>query len=445
MSFAASPSLASHYAQHLQTLQRRTSQALQNAGCDRLIIAAGRPHVQFLDDQDYPFKINPHFKHWVPLIEAPNSWLIIEPGAKPALVFVQPSDYWYQPPQTPSGYWTEHADIRIVQDAAAAFSMLPDKGRNAFVGEWQEEYASKGFATPASLLSELHYHRAYKTSYEVECMRVATARAVAGHRAVETAFHDGASEYELHLTYLQHSRHTEEELPYHNIIAANANGSVLHYQHLSRAHPADSERHSLLIDAGGQFHGYASDITRTYAYRNDEFSQLIEALDKIQQELGLNVRAGTDFVDLHLRAHHEIASLLRAADLISLDPAAAVESGLSSVFLPHGLGHLLGLQVHDVSGHVVDVAGTVRNPPPGHPNLRLTRRLEPGVVVTIEPGLYFIDPLLQKARASEHARHIRWSRVDQLRKYGGIRIEDNVCCTTDAPDNLTRPAFAALN
>ncbi len=443
MPFAAPASIATLYPQHLQTLERRTSRALQNARCDRLIIAAGRPHVMFLDDQDYPFKVNPHFKQWIPLLDAPHSWLIIEPGTKPTLVFVQPSDYWHQPPQTPSGYWIEPTIVRIARDAAEAAAMLPRAGRNAFIGEWLDEYAALGFTTSPSLLAELHYQRAYKTSYEVECMRVANAQGAAGHRAVEKAFRNGASEYELHLTYLEHSDQTEEELPYHNIIAANMHGSVLHYQHLSRTRPAISDRYSLLIDAGGQFQGYASDITRTYAYRDDEFSQLIVALDGIQQKLGSRVRAGTDFVDLHLLAHREIASLLRTADLISLDPEAAVESGLSSVFLPHGLGHLLGLQVHDVCGHVVDTAGTVRSPPPGHPHLRLTRRLEPGVVVTIEPGLYFVDRLLEQARASEHGKHIRWSRVDQLRKYGGIRIEDNVCCTADASDNLTRPAFAA--
>jgi Xaa-Pro dipeptidase len=443
MPFAASPVLATLYAEHLQTLQQRASLALQNAHCDRLIIAAGRPHGIFLDDQDYPFKINPHFKQWIPLLDAPYSWLIIESGIKPTLVFVQPSDYWHQPPQTPSGYWTEHIDIRIVRDAAEAIAMLPSTGRSAFVGESHNDYATLNFVMSQSLLAELHYQRAYKTSYEIECMRMANVQGVAGHRAVEVAFRGGASEYELHLTYLEHSEQTEEELPYHNIIAANRNGSVLHYQHLSRTRPAVGDRHSLLIDAGGQFQGYASDITRTYAYRDDEFSQLIEALDSAQQRLGLRVRAGIDFVDLHLQAHREIASLLRDADLISLDPETAVESGLSSVFLPHGLGHLLGLQVHDVCGHVVDIAGAVRNPPTEHPYLRLTRRLEPGVVVTIEPGLYFIDQLLEQARAGEHRKHIHWSRVDQLRRYGGIRIEDNVCCTIDAPDNLTRRAFAA--
>ena len=85
-----------------------------------------------------------------------------------------------------------------------------------------------------------------------------------------------------------------------------------------------------------------------------------------------------------------------------------------------------------------------RHGPPGHPYLRLTRTLEPGFVVTIEPGLYFIDMLLDEARNGAHGKHINWRRVDEFRPYGGIRVEDNVACTAGEPENLTRSAFAAL-
>jgi Xaa-Pro dipeptidase len=136
--------------------------------------------------------------------------------------------------------------------------------------------------------------------------------------------------------------------------------------------------------------------------------------------------------------------LLNEAGVITSSAADAVTSGLSAVFFPHGVGHLLGLQVHDVAGFSVDPAGTQKARPAGHPYLRLTRTLEPGFVVTIEPGLYFIDMLLDQARKGAHSRHINWHRVDEFRPYGGIRVEDNVACTADAPENLTRTAFAAL-
>jgi Xaa-Pro dipeptidase len=125
----------------------------------------------------------------------------------------------------------------------------------------------------------------------------------------------------------------------------------------------------------------------------------------------------------------------------SLDEALALE--LTSTFVPHGLGHLIGLQVHDVAGFAASEDGGRIERPEGHPFLRLTRVLGPGMGVTIEPGLYFIESLLARLRAADTGRHIDWTRVDALAPYGGIRIEDDVVCTEDAPENLSRDAFAA--
>jgi Xaa-Pro dipeptidase len=98
--------------------------------------------------------------------------------------------------------------------------------------------------------------------------------------------------------------------------------------------------------------------------------------------------------------------------------------------------------VHDVAGFQQSERGGTIARPPGHPYLRMTRVLEPGMVVTIEPGLYFVDMLLEDLRANPAGRHVDWARVDAFRPYGGIRIEDDVVCTEGAPENLTRDAFA---
>ena len=117
--------------------------------------------------------------------------------------------------------------------------------------------------------------------------------------------------------------------------------------------------------------------------------------------------------------------------------------GVTGVFFPHGIGHLLGLQVHDVGGRMADPSGAERPRPTGHPYLRMTRDLEPGCVVTIEPGLYFIEMLLAEAHRDERRKLIDWNRVDALRGCGGVRVEDNVVAMPDGPRNLTREAFAA--
>src|SRR5205085_10924943 len=129
---------------------------------------------------------------------------------------------------------------------------------------------------------------------------------------------------------------------------------------------------------------------------------------------------------------------------VKLDADAIVEKGISSAVFPHGVGHFPGLQLHDVAGFMADPSGKTIPKPEGHPYLRLTRKVEPRFVFTVEPGLYFIDPLLAELRKSDNAKYVDWPRVDSFRKYGGIRIEDNVVVTEGGHENLTRKAFAAV-
>ena len=438
------PDLYPLYADHLATVKARTDTALERAGRDQLVIAAGTPRYEFLDDKPYPFAVNPWFKHWVPVTRAPGSWLVYTPGKKPKLVYLQPRDYWHVVPDAPAGYWVEHFDIVIIREPAEAAQHLPkDVARSAIIGDDNAAVGAFVPDNPIALLDYLHYHRAYKTPYELAMMRVASKIGARAHRAAEAAFRDGESEFGIQIAYLAAARQTETELPYSNIVALNEHGAVLHYTDFNHAPPAHS--HSFLIDAGASFHGYASDITRTYSGADArEFGALIDAVDSAQRDFCAKVRAGQSYPELHVHAHHVLAGILRDQGFIRMTAESAVESGVSSTFFPHGLGHGIGLQVHDVAGfHQSDRGGTIPKPA-GHPYLRLTRKLEPGMVTTIEPGLYFIDMLLAELKQKPAARDVDWNKVDAFRKYGGIRIEDDVVCTTVEPENLTRDAFAAL-
>ena len=264
-------------------------------------------------------------------------------------------------------------------------------------------------------------------------------RGARGHKAAERAFRAGATEYEIHLEYLRGSDQAEEELPYNNIIALNENAAVLHYFGHDRR---ELEPFSFLIDAGASVNGYASDITRTYSRNGDEFGALIAAMDKMQQELCAAVKPGANYPDIHMLAHRKIAAILAQFGFVKLDADAIVEKGISSTFFPHGVGHYLGLQVHDVAGFMADPSGKTIAKPAGHPYLRLTRKVEPRMVFTIEPGLYFIESLLAELRKGTNAQHVDWPKVDAFRKFGGVRIEDNVVVTEDGHENLTRKAFA---
>jgi Xaa-Pro dipeptidase len=359
------------------------------------------------------------------------------------VAYYQPADYWHMAPQDPAGYWVDHFEVHVMREPDDARRFFPQAAaRCAIVGEANAALGAYAPNNPAALMNHLHYHRAVKTPYELQNQRAAQQRATRAHRAAEGAFRARASEYDIHLAYIDAAAHSEAELPYGNIVALNRHGAVLHYQHQSRVKPA--QHRSLLIDAGAQVHGYAADITRTYGDGDPDFEALLAAVDKVQQRLVAKVRPGQSYPELHLEAHRLLAGILQEQDIVRMSPQAQLENGVSAVFFPHGLGHLLGLQVHDVAGFQLDESGGTIAKPPGHPYLRLTRTLEPDQVLTIEPGIYFIDLLLAGLKHGPHASVVNWAKVEHLGEFGGVRIEDDVRVTTGEPENLTRNAFAEL-
>lgn len=437
--------LDSLFASHLEGVCLRTCRALEACGYSALLVHSGSLLPVFQDDRTYPFEVHAPFKVWAPLLDVPDCFLYFEPGHRPVLVFHQPDDYWYKPPALPEGYWTRHFDIRPCRGREEARRLLPRSLRTtAYLGDALEELASWGVGdiNPPHLIRHLDYPRAAKSPYELACLRQASRLGARGHLAAARAFSTGAAEFEIELAFVAACGLREQDLPYNPIIALNGSGAVLHYQVLEK-HPP-SQRHSLLIDAGAEFAGYASDITRTYSHRDADFATLIDRMDQMQQSLCAGVKAGVDWREVHLRAHRLLADVLREAGIITCSADEALATATTSVFLPHGVGHLLGLEVHDAGGFMrAPDSGDIPRPD-GHPFLRLTRVLEEGFVVTMEPGLYFIPQLLDAARADSRSAHINWSRVDSLRKFGGIRIEDDLAVTATGCENLTRDAFRVV-
>lgn len=436
--------LSSLYPEHFEVMARRHDRALNAAGFDHVVIYGGSQHMIFLDDMPYPFKVNPHLKSWLPILDNPNCFLIYSPGEKPTLLYYQPVDFWHKSAADPSGFWVDFFDIRMIASPEDAKQHIPSTKRTALIGEQDQTSESLGIepVNPQELVDSLHFDRAWKTPYEIECMRQANALGARGHRVAERAFRDGASEFEIHLEYMRACNHNEHQLPYGNIIALNENAAVLHYQHQERTVPSDVR--SFLIDAGASVNGYASDITRTYSKGNDEFQALIDAMDRAQLELCGEVRPGLDYRNFHMLAHRKIGTILRELDFITVDSETAVETSITSAFFPHGLGHYIGLQVHDVGGFMASKQGDTIPKPEGQSFLRLTREVEADQVFTVEPGLYFIDSLLADLKRSDNAKHVNWERVDGFRKFGGVRIEDDLVVTLDGSENLTRDQFAAL-
>lgn len=432
--------MGSNYPAHVAERRRTTEAALAAEGFDALVISSGRPFTYYSDDQDAPFKPTPHFAHWLPL-SGPGHLLHVAAGRRPKLVRVAPEDYWYE--QAPLGdpFWRSEFDLVEVGDAARAWKSLALGARTAYVGDDPEAAKAAGLApsaiNPARLLARLDWERAYKSAYEVECLSRATERAARGHKAARVAFENGASELEIHQLYLETTGCLERELPYESIVALDEKGATLHYQ--SKRTKKDGR--VLLIDVGAPHQGYGSDITRTWTTpaADPVFRELQCGVDALEQRLCALVRPGMPYLDIHVAAHREIADLLAQLGILKLGGPDAVERGLTRPFFPHGVGHFLGIQVHDVGGRQAEPTGGTKPPPSQYPYLRTTRQVEERQVFTIEPGVYFIPMLLREHRSGPNAAHFDWKLVDRLTPFGGVRIEDNVCVTRTGHTNLTRP------
>ncbi len=435
--------LADLYRDHVVQQFRRWSEVLQAQGYERLLVCGGELSPAFRDDVAYPYRVNPYFKTWVPIDDRPGCYLLLDLNdERPHLFYHFPEDIWHRVEPLTDPAIQAAFQVHVFADPQVLADRLSCDVPMALVGAAETVAWSQNIdCNPPALLQALDYQRAWKSPYELACMRLASQRAARGHVAARAAFVAGASEFDIHLAYLAASRQLETELPYGNIIAVNGHGAVLHYEQKQRQPPL--VQRSLLIDAGAQVAGYAADVTRTYALE-ETFGELVEAMEQLQQTLIAEVRPGLGFIDLQRRAHQLLAQLLCDQGLVRASAEAVLEQGLTHVFFPHGLGHLLGVQVHDRGGWLQDGGGPELNPPAEHPYLRLTRVLEPGMALTIEPGLYFIDALLEPLMGELRGSLIQWERVEELRGCGGIRIEDNVVLQTGGVENLTRDAFAAL-
>src|SRR5690554_1000589 len=419
--------------QHLHDLQDAYEAVMANLGYEAIAIYSGHA-VPYFDDDQYPaFQAYAHFTHWVPLPGIQHSWLLIRKDARPALYLYAPEDYWHLPVQLPEEAWVDEFDVQL-----CSATPPPELDKNtALIGDLPTHTTLTGTPQPEAVIIALDELRMYKSNYEIACLREANRYAIAGHQAAQTAFQGASSELDIQLAYLAASRQRESLVPYQNIVGLNQHAGVLHYQYYDIDVPR--HRYSLLVDAGHRYRGYCADLTRTHAGPDapSPFAELIQAVTAIKDSIIDAIAPGVSFLELHEQMHHHLAETLITHDLFHGSAEQAIAAGVTRAFCPHGLGHSLGLQVHDVAGKR-QPDGSPSPAPELHPALRLTRTLRPHMVVTVEPGCYFIPMLLEPLRTQPLP--INWTLVDQLSVCGGIRVEDNVLVTADKHQNLT-PSF----
>lgn len=431
-----------HYSAHLQALTTSYQKKLAEQGFDQAVISAGSLQYRYQDDQAFPFQGYPLAQQWLPFTIPPELFVVVSAVGEPCLWFPAHQDFWHLTPQIPDGDWQRGWQINSYVDARAWTSTIA--GKTAWLGPDHPLRAQLPSVelNPEALLTALNYDRAIKSDWEIDCLTIATERAVRGHIAAMEAFDTGQSEAMIHQSFLAASEQVAPQEPYPGIVALNEAAATLHYER--RLFSPPPLHRTLLIDAGAQQHGYASDITRTMTRDQGLFADLLARVDALQQTLCEQTVAGRWFPDLHEQARAGIAEILHETGLCRHAPTVQMEKNIPQTFFPHGLGHLLGLQVHDVGGHWQNRQGHVQSPPETAPALRLTRRLEAGMTLTVEPGLYFIPMLLDRMvkTISDHGCDLEL--IESLLPFGGIRIEDNLVVGRERNRNLTREAFAGL-
>jgi Xaa-Pro aminopeptidase len=223
-------------------------------------------------------------------------------------------------------------------------------------------------------------------------------------------------------------------------IILSQNGETLH----NHDHSQILETGRLLVvDAGGESAShYASDFTRTipvggrFTPKQKEIYEIVLAANNKARE---EIKPGVTYRSVHLTACEVIASGLTRLGLMKGDPREAVRQGAHALFLPHGLGHMMGLDVHDMEGLGQIYVGYDEEIRPaeqfGLASLRMGRKLQPGFVITNEPGIYFIPALIDQWKSeNKHAEFIHYGKVDEYRNFGGIRLEDDILVTPEGAE-----------
>jgi Xaa-Pro aminopeptidase len=412
-------------------LERRRRAVAERWGLEDQVVLVGagdRIPVPGRGDRMYPFR-------------AHSEYLYLTDRERPGGVLAfDPHDGWvdFVSPVT--------RDERLWEGAAGGEpEAVPVDGLAAWLeGRRRRPVACLGAAIPgvdsaapleADLRRGLNHVRRQKDAVELDRMRAAERATRAGFAAVAPLIEPGRTERELQIELeAAFFRGGADFLAFDTIVGSGPNSAVLHFPPSSRRLAGGD---LVLIDAGGEHRGYASDVTRTYpasgrfTAEQEEVHAIVAAAAERATELCV---PGTEWRDVHGAAALVIAEGLVDLDLLRGEPEGLVERGAQALFFPHGVGHMVGLGIRD-AGEVLPG----REPPEDtFPRLRVDLPLLPGHVFTVEPGIYFVPALLNDPALRErHRDAVAWDRAEAMLGFGGIRIENDVLITDDGNEVLT--------
>lgn len=412
---------------------KRRRQLMRMMGDDAIAIIPAAPEKIRNRDTHYPFRQDSDF-HYLTGFPEPEAVAVFVPGRRQAeyVLFCRERDLvmetWNGRRAGQEGAVTEYAadDAFPINDIDDILPGLMEARERVFytmgsqpefdqrVIKWVKRLRAQvrsGRHTPQEFISLehfLHDMRLYKSRAEISNMRRAAKISVAAHKRALSSCRPGMYEYELEAELLHEFRREGGVNAYPPIVGGGANSCILHYTD-NNAELADGDL--VLIDAGCEFKGYASDVTRTFPINGrftPEQRAIYELVLKAQQAAIQEARPGNHWNDVHDAAVKVLNAGLVKLGLIKATAAKSAKEGAYKQFFMHRTGHWLGLDVHDVGDYKVGDQW---------------RELEPGMVMTVEPGLYI--PAGTKGVAK------KWWNI-------GVRIEDDVLVTKGDADVLSR-------
>ncbi|KAJ5146972.1 hypothetical protein N7526_000324 [Penicillium atrosanguineum] len=414
-----------------------------------LIFLAGQPTINLRDsDQARPFRQRRYF-YYLSGVDEPDCALTYDVGLDKLTLFVPDFDLhraiWMGPTLD-----REEAQDRYDVDRVQYYSSLQpelkvwlsERVPNSLLYMVHDSEKPEGLPQELPLDSEqllpaMDAARGVKDNYEIRMIRQANKVSALAHRSILERISRMKNESEIEGLFLDTCiSHGARNQAYQIIAASGPNAAVLHYD---RNNESLHKKPLVCLDAGAEWNCYASDVTRTFPltgqWPNQYTKDIYHLVERMQEECIKRIRRGTRFLSLHDLAHE-----------IAIDGLLKL-GVLKDDILPHGLGHHVGLEVHDVSESEITALhpyldqsqyGPVLNQSISRSPCTLSAPLlEEGMIVTVEPGIYFSPLALANARKQPFARYIDFDIAHKYVSIGGVRIEDDILVTADGYENLT--------
>uniref|UniRef100_A0A8C4CH89 Xaa-Pro dipeptidase n=1 Tax=Denticeps clupeoides TaxID=299321 RepID=A0A8C4CH89_9TELE len=390
-----------------------------------VLLQGGEQKQRYCTDTDVLFRQESFF-HWTFGVTEADCFGAVDVDSGKSFLFVPKLPESYATWMGDAVMWTI-ADVLTSKNPAALLTL---RGLNTDSGSICREASFEGIS-----------RRLIKTDMELEVLRYTNRISSEAHKEIMKHVKPGKKEYEMESLFQHYcySRGGMRHTSYTCICGSGHNSSVLHYGHAGAPNDKTiNDGDMCLFDMGGEYYCYSSDITCSFP-ANGKFTAdqktIYEAVLRSSRAVMAAVKPGAKWTDMHRLADRVHLEELVKAGILHGDVDDMLEVHLGSVFMPHGLGHLLGIDVHDVGGYP---EGVERVNEPGLRSLRMGRLVQERMVLTVEPGIYFINHLLDQALADPaQSCFINRDVLARFRGFGGVRIEDDVAVTATGVELLT--------